>query len=148
MKDLAPRFAMTRAICVGMAWCALVSPALAADPCATPAPTKPDPDLAADVALPVQQAYPGFCSIPPAPTKLRTAGDFKVAVVQTRQAGAYVVTKTEPSTFRLDGDTTAFENRAKRQAAPPPPFPTPGDADTQAFIRDARERATPPSPPR
>ena len=110
---------MTRAICVGMAWCALVSPALAADPCATPAPTK-----------------------------LRTAGDFKVAVVQTRQAGAYVVTKTEPSTFRLDGDTTAFENRAKRQAAPPPPFPTPGDADTQAFIRDARERATPPSPPR
>jgi hypothetical protein len=139
---------MTRAICAGLAWCALISPAIAADPCATPAPAKPDPVLAADVSVPARQVYPGFCSIPPAPTKVRTAADFKVAVVKTRLSGAYVVNKTAPSTFHLEGDTTTFENKAKRQAAPPPPFPSPGDADTAAFINDARARATPPSPPR
>ncbi len=139
---------MTRSICAGAAWCALISPALAADPCAIPAPAKPGAALASDVTLPATPAYPSFCSIPPAPTKVRTADDFKVAVVKTRQAGAYTVAKTAPDTFHLEGDTATFEARAKRRAAPPPPITPPDEADTEAFIKAAKARATPPSPPR
>ncbi len=98
------------------------------------------PDLVAG-AMKIN-AYPTFCEIPPVPTDLRSAAEFRRAVVQTRLAGARLVEETAPSTFSLAG-TSAFAAAARAEAAPPPPFES-DVIGTDAFLRTARDRALPP----
>lgn len=93
------------------------------------------------------RAYPTFCSIPPTPAGVRGAKAFRGAVVETRIAGARLVSQTEPSTFSL-GDTDAFAAAARAEAAPPPPMTTPGEAATEDFAATGRQRVTPPARPR
>jgi hypothetical protein len=92
-------------------------------------------------------AYPTFCSIPRAPTNLKSPGTIHREVLETRLAGRDLVDATSPSTFTLD-DTAGFDQRAITEAAPPPPVTTPSDADTEAFVKAALAKANPPKHPR
>ena len=152
MKPLARDFSMTRLIGTRLIWlgvgliaAASPSTSLAAQPEAGGPPASLPPDLVAkarDV-----HAYPTFCSIPPTPVGVRGPGAFRAAVVDTRVAGARLVSQTAPSTFSL-GDTDAFAAAQREEAAPPPPMTAPSEADAEAFAKAARARATPPKRPR
>ena len=86
--------------------------------------------------------YPTFCAIPPLPTGVRKAEDFKLAVVDVRREGRRVVEQSSPETFGLvSGQTEDFGAEARAQAA----WPGAADSvDTAAFAAEARRKATPP----
>lgn len=90
-------------------------------------------------------SYPTFCAIPPTPTGVRGAEDFKVAVVDVRKAGLRVAEQSGPETFGLvAGQSETFGANARAQVAwPGSSQPT----DTAAFAAAARRRATPPPRP-
>jgi hypothetical protein len=90
--------------------------------------------------------FPNFCDIPAAPKQVRSPEVFRAAVVDTRLAGAAVARRSAPDTFSLT-DTTGFIERAKREAAPPPPMTAPGESDTAAFVAKSKARAAPPPRP-
>ncbi len=92
-------------------------------------------------------AYPTFCSIPAAPTGVKSAAAVHAEVLETRLAGRDLVEASAPSTFTLD-DTAGFGRRAITEAAPPPPLTTPSEADSEAFAKAARATAIPPKHPR
>lgn len=147
MKPLAHDFSMTRLIGLGGGLLVLaVQPAgVAARPCgAVPPPSLP-PDLMAAAAE--ARAYPTFCSIPPPLVGVRNAGAFKGAVMDTRIAGARLVSQTAPSTFSL-GDTDDYAAAGRAEAAPPPPMTAPIETTAEDFAKAARDRARPPKRPR
>ena len=144
-RAFCPRTFCPRTFCLGAALWVLAAPTMspAAQPCAG-APSVLPPDLASRA----EQAddYPTFCAIPATPTDVRDAAAFRREVVATRLAGARLVRMTAPETFSITG-TDAFVAGARREAAPPPPITTPGEADTAAFVKASRARATPPPRP-
>ena len=90
--------------------------------------------------------YPSFCSIPQPPRDVRTAAEFKTAVVDARVAGRSLTRATARMHWSLTpGETAAFAAQARAQATPPPPMTPPGG--TEEFARRAREEATPPPRP-
>ena len=111
-----------------------------------------DPDAAraavaaqAEAASHVPGPYPDFCSIPPAPTDLRSptawaasVGDLSRAADETR-GEAQTAFSDNPPTDNFVGD-------ALRDSTPPPALTTP--SSTEDFARSLRNRATAPSRPR
>ncbi|MGI8839400.1 MAG: hypothetical protein ACR2F8_01215 [Caulobacteraceae bacterium] len=95
------------------------------------------------MAPPTAGAYPTFCSIPPAPVGVRAAAAFKSAVMDTRIAGARLVSQTAPSTFSLEG-TEAYAAAGRAEARPPPPMTASDAAAAEDFAKAARARAMPP----
>lgn len=92
-----------------------------------------------------KSGYPTFCSIPPAPTHLRSPTAFRDAVLDTRRAGRDLLHASGPETFGLTTNgATPFANQARREAAPPPPMNPQDILEAEAFARDARKRASPP----
>lgn len=90
--------------------------------------------------------YPNFCSIPQPPTDVRTAAEFKTAVVEARAAGRSLTRATSRMAWSLSpGEAGPFAAEARAEATPPPPMTPPGDA--AEFARRAREEATPPPKP-
>lgn len=141
MKDVARIFSMVLPASIVVAAWLTGSAVHAGSPCAAaPSSDNLPPAGARD------WTYPKFCSIPLRPRDERTPAAFKAAVVDTRLAGAWLVKRTSPETFSLSGGE-AFAAEARREATPPPPMTTPGEANTEAFIEDSRARATPPSRP-
>jgi hypothetical protein len=117
--------------------------ALASAGDALAAPCAPAPASTAEFAATRNLAFPDFCDIPAKPTDVPTAQAFKAKVVRTRLVGAAVVHQSAPDTFSLS-DTEGFSERAKEEAAPPPPMSPPGQADTEAFVSQSTAKATPP----
>jgi len=66
--------------------------------------------------------------------------------VDTRVAGARLVSQTAPSTFSL-GDTDDYAASGRAEAAPPP-MTAPSEASAEDFAKAARERAKAPKRPR
>lgn len=64
-------------------------------------------------------------------------------VLDTRIAGRDLQAATAPDTFTLD-NTEAFAERARQEAAAPPPVTIPSEGDTAAFEQKARAAAAPP----
>jgi hypothetical protein len=113
----------------------------AATPCAQPKPTTLSNDAA-------KRGYPTFCSIPPAPSHLRSPAAFRDAVLDTRRAGRDLVRESGPQTFGLAADSAApFASQARREAAPPPAMNPQDVIEAEAFAREARKRAAPPKNP-
>ena len=97
-------------------------------------------------ATPAAGGYPSFCSIPLPPTDVRTAAEFKTAVVDARAAGRSLTRTTEQMHWSLSpGQAAPFAAQARAEATPPPPMTPQGDAED--FARRAREEATPPPRP-
>jgi hypothetical protein len=131
MKALVYAISMT----VGAAVGASALPARSADAggCATPPPAA--------------MSYPTFCSIPQPPKNVRTAAQFKAAVVDARLTGRGQARSAQSARWSLTpGEAEAFAAEARALAAPPPPVTGPG-GDTEDFARRAREDATPPPRP-
>ncbi|HSZ53883.1 MAG TPA: hypothetical protein VK801_20120 [Caulobacteraceae bacterium] len=104
------------------------------------------PDACASTSSDHPGGYPSFCSIPLPPTDVRTAAEFKTAVVDARVAGRSLTRATARMHWSLTpGETEAFAAQARAQATPPPPLTPPGEAEE--FARRAREEATPPPRP-
>jgi hypothetical protein len=120
--------------------------ALANAGAAMAAPCAPAAPAAGEFARPQTLAFPDFCDIPAKPTNVPTAQAFRIEVVRTRVAGAVIVSQSAPDTFTLS-DTEGFADRAKEEAAPPPPMSAPGAADTEAFVNQSKAKATPPHKP-
>src|SRR4051794_6671188 len=103
MKAFARDFSMTGGalIAVGVGVCTLLAPmsVMAENACAA-APALP-PDLVAEAHKP--HPFPPFCSIPPVPTDVRTAQDFKGAVQDVKLAQAELARATAPDTWSLTG---------------------------------------------
>jgi hypothetical protein len=138
MKNFARYIAIATVISLGRA--ADAEPLIK---CAPPAP----PALAREFQPSGPLAYPTFCAIPPTPTNIPSAQTFKTEVVDTRLLGANLQARTAPDTWSLTG-TEDFEAGAIRQATPPPPMTSPGDADTESFVAKSKAKATPPHKPR
>ena len=97
-------------------------------------------------AAPADGGYPSFCSIPQPPTDVRTAIEFKNAVVDARVAGRDLTRTMARTHWSLSpGETAPFAAQARAEATPPPPMTPPGGAED--FARRAREEATPPPRP-
>jgi hypothetical protein len=94
-----------------------------------------------DAAKPA--ALPSFASIPPAPTDVRPFRAWQSAIADTRHVGAETAATAAAEPWTLS-DTQGFADRARAEAAPPPPMTTPAAGDTDAFIREMMRRATPP----
>jgi hypothetical protein len=88
--------------------------------------------------------YPSFCSIPPAPTDLRSPVAWAAAVNDVNAAGAQTQADAA-SAFSPNESTESFVGAAQREAAPPAPVTMP--SSTEAFARSMRGRATPPPRP-
>lgn len=137
---------MTRAACAAALVAFLAGPAAAAASESCVAPSGQEL-LPADMVAAARQphAFPTFCSIPPIPGDVRTASQYKTAVVDTRLAGRQLTRESDESTFSLTG-TDDFAAGARIEAVPPPPMDNP-DGDTDAFINAAKSRANPPPRP-
>ncbi|MBV8683591.1 MAG: hypothetical protein JO111_11995 [Caulobacteraceae bacterium] len=97
-------------------------------------------------AAPAAGGYPSFCSIPQPPTGVRTAAEFKTAVLDARGAGRSLTRATARMNWSLSpGQAAPFAAQARAEATPPPPMTPPGEAED--FARRAREEATPPPRP-
>ena len=147
MKPLARDFSMTALIWLagGLLGLGPATASQAAQPGPGAAPPSLPPDLVA--AAREVRAYPTFCSIPPTPAGVRRAVAFKGAVMDTRVAGARLVSQTAPSTFSLEG-TDQYAAAGRAEAAPPPPMTAPSEAAAEDFAKAARQRAKPPKRPR
>jgi len=112
---------------------------------AEPTPQRSTPPAVAgafsDAAKPA--ALPSFASIPPAPADLRPFRAWRSAIADLRRAGAETAAAAAAEPWTLN-DTQGFADRARAEAAPPPPMTTPAAGDTEAFIREMLRRATPP----
>jgi hypothetical protein len=86
---------------------------------------------------------PTFASIPPAPTDLRPFAAWRSAIIDIKSVGARIAAEAAVEPWTLAG-TEAWADRARDEAAPPPPMTTPSEGDTEAFVKAMRERATPP----
>ena len=137
---------MRRAAYLAALLLALGAPAASAatESCTAPSGTELlPPDMVAAARGP--HAFPTFCSIPPIPRDVRSAAQYKAAVVDTRLAGRDLTRDSAESTFSLTG-TDDFAAGARNEAAPPPPMDNP-EGDTAAFVDAAKKRATPPPRP-
>lgn len=107
------------------------------------APVDPQSPAGAAIleAAQADRSYPRFSDIPPAPTDMRPARAWAVAVKDVEAARSSLYAETAPETWTLS-DTEAFAAQALSQVEPPPIAGAP--ANTEGFARDARERATPP----
>ncbi|HEY2050056.1 MAG TPA: hypothetical protein VGH03_11985 [Caulobacteraceae bacterium] len=91
--------------------------------------------------------YPSFCSIPQPPKDVRTAAEFKHAVLEARAAGHSLTATTARMKWSLSpGEAGPFAAQARAEATPPPAMTPPDTAEE--FARRAREEATPPPKPR
>jgi hypothetical protein len=88
--------------------------------------------------------YPSFCSIPPAPTDLRSPVAWAAAVNDVNTAGAEIQADAAVA-FSPNESTDSFVGTAQREVTPPAPITTP--SSTEAFARSMRGRATPPPRP-
>lgn len=124
---------------------ALTAPSLAARAQAPSCANRPSTvTRVEDATLP----YPSFCSIPRAPTGVRTPAAFRTSVVKVRRAGRELVRASGPGTFGLPLTGAAdMAAAARAEAAPPPAMNPQSAADDEAFARQARARATPPTRP-
>jgi hypothetical protein len=103
-------------------------------------------DPARDCCAGALRGYPAFCAIPPMPAGVRDAEEFKVAVVDVRQAGRRAVEQsTADSVALVAGQTESFGAEARAEVAWPGSM---GPGDTAAFAAEARRKATPPARPR
>jgi hypothetical protein len=90
-------------------------------------------------------AYPTFCSVPAAPSDVRTAEAYKTAVIAVRLEGRRVARQSAPDTFTLPlGGAAAFAADARAAAANPAAGPVPTRAESDAFAVGARNVASPP----
>lgn len=107
------------------------------------APVDPQSPAGAAIlkAAQADRTYPRFSDIPPAPTDMRPARAWAVAVEDVGAARSSLYTATGAETWTLK-DTEAFAAEALAVVEPPPIAGAP--ANTEGFVRDARERATPP----
>ena len=104
--------------------------------------------IAAPVGTADPMTYPTFCSIPKAPTDVKSAAAFRTEILATRIAGRDLVRAEGAGTFGLsEGGAKAFAATARAEAAPPPPMSPQDVADAEAFAREARAQATPPTRP-
>jgi hypothetical protein len=93
-------------------------------------------------------AYPTFCGIPLAPTDVRSAKEFKAAVVDTRQVGRRLVNQSGPATFGLPSNgADAFAQAAKAEIDASAAGVQPVALDTESFAADARRRVIAPPKP-
>jgi hypothetical protein len=105
------------------------------------------PTACAAVAAAPADGYPSFCAIPQPPRDVRTAAQFKTAVLNAQAAGRSLTRTTARMRWSLSpGEAEPFAAQARAQAAPPPPMTPPGP-DAAEFARRAREEATPPPKP-
>ena len=96
----------------------------------------------------VSTAYPTFCSIPYAPKGLRSAAQFRAAVLDARRTGRDLVRASGPESFSLPSSgVDRFAADLRAQAAPPPPINPQSAGEVEAFAREAREQASPPQRP-
>jgi hypothetical protein len=86
---------------------------------------------------------PTFAAIPSAPTDVRSFQAWRAAVADTKHVGVQTAAEAAAEPWTLS-DTQGFADRARAEAAPPPPMTTPAEGDTNAFVREMIRRATPP----
>jgi hypothetical protein len=110
-------------------------------------------DPTSAVAEQVRQApntpggYPRFKDVPPAPTDLRTPGDWRAAVTDTWRIKLATETTAQRIPFSLsDSEDWAKTRRAMIPADQTAPAPSDSAAQSDAYAQALRERATPPPP--
>jgi hypothetical protein len=143
MNGCAGEFSMTRpsrAVRIACAAAGLVLAGWAGAALADPAPLPAD--VVAKAAHP--DAYPKFSQIPALPKDVRTAAEWKAAVVRARLAGVHVQRLVENLPPAPD-DTVEWAAAARAEATPPAPVTQPSE-DTAALIAELRARAS--APPR
>ncbi len=109
------------------------------------APIDPTSPVAAEVGRVsrTNRDFPSFRDIPAPPTDVRPVRLFGQEAAKVVAAGEALVRETEPGTWTLQA-SESFAERARKDAGPELPPPTP--QDSEAFARELRERATPPPP--
>jgi hypothetical protein len=129
-----------------------ISIAACASPIANPfkpPPANPDSPVAdaANRAAKEHGRYPTFADIPPVPTDVRTAAQYKDTVAAQQRVRDKVAREGAIETFTLNG-TEPFADQARTRAKRPNfEIPTQEDrARTDAFAKAARDRAS--APPR
>ena len=145
MNGFARDFSMTpprRLVRAGL--CGLLT-ALTTAAAASAAPVKTPGPLAPDIVAASQRpsAIPNLATLPEPAKDMKTPAQWRALVIETRQAGAYLVQRAAREPWTL-GDTEAWASAARAQATPPPSAESPGEADTEAFEKAMRARATPP----
>jgi hypothetical protein len=114
------------------------------------APVSPAAAAAGRCGAPVgapAEIYPRFCAIPQTPRGVRSAEDFKRAVVELRLTGAGLVQDSAASRFQLEG-TEEFAAQARRLARPPATLSSSLGGEGDHYAAEARKRAQPPPPRR
>lgn len=113
-------------------------------------PVDPNSSVATAVAAASESPgrYPNLHKIPPNPTDVRPAADWKTAVVAELAVKQQVETQAAAIPFTLD-NTQPFAAQAHARIAPDLAVQAPAGAaaEAQAFAESARARATPPPKP-
>lgn len=89
------------------------------------------------------RTLPTFAAIPSAPTDVRPFQAWRAAIADTKRVGAQTAAQAAAEPWTLS-DTEGFADRARAEAAPPPPMTTAAEGNTDAFVREMLRRATPP----
>jgi hypothetical protein len=92
-----------------------------------------------------KMSYPSFSDVPEAPKGIRSAADWRAAVVETRLTGRRVAREAAAGPWML-GDTEAWAAQARANAVAPPPITAPYEGEAEALAAALRARAS--APPR